>query len=159
MLHESAKIYNEAAKLYLKNNDNLSAIGAKILAWQIVCPTKKAVSEFWFDLKNLSKENTEQVLSLFDDLNEKYDIKEQIIIESTEANDLNTLSKAGYYTCLFLKPVRKGSFLMNFRNNVLNLFHICICNYNAISLPAESYQGIIRTLYRNNNVYLWLFSR
>jgi CRP-like cAMP-binding protein len=58
MLHESAKKYDEVAKLYLKNNDNLSAIGAKILTWQIVCPTKKAVSEFWFELKNCKGKDT-----------------------------------------------------------------------------------------------------
>jgi hypothetical protein len=58
MLHESAKIYDKAAKLYLKNKDNPSAIGAKILAWQIVCPTKKAVSEFWFGLKNCEGKDT-----------------------------------------------------------------------------------------------------
>ena len=109
----------------------------------------------WLDLKNVNASNVDSVLSRLTSINNKYKIKDKVFIESHKAKELHKIGKSGFFTAFFLKPVNVTRTYQTIYNNLINLFYLCIYDYNAVTMPSKNYHGIILSLYQNQNVYLW----
>ncbi len=134
---------------YIKQNN-------KLLFLQDVLQSLKTKNYYlWFDLKNLNESNVDSILNLLNIINKKFQIKNRIFIESDSAEELYTLKKAGFNTGLFLKPVRKTQFLSIIYNNIVNIYHLCIYSFDAVTMPAENYFGFVKFLYHRQNICLW----
>jgi hypothetical protein len=57
---------------------------------------------FWVDFKNLSTENVEKAIDRLKYVVAKFDILENIIIESRDHEALGLVSKAGFFTCYWV---------------------------------------------------------
>lgn len=57
---------------------------------------------FWFDCKNLSLSNVAKTLTVLQQLDSSYQIKNRLVFESTNAAALKIIAAAGYYTFYYL---------------------------------------------------------
>lgn len=118
----------------------------------------KIKGAFWFDLKNLNKDNSTQVIELLTTLNNKYELKNNYIVESKNAKQLNSLSEAGIYTCLWVIPTQ-NKFFTNLYRWFKNKINLLLYNYSAVSMPYYYYAREGRELYGNFPIHTWISSK
>ncbi len=70
---------------------------------------------FWLDLKNLTDSNEAPVLNCFTRLNNQYQIRNKIIVESDNIIPLSKISEAGYFTSYYYDWNSYHNF-MNYKN-------------------------------------------
>lgn len=58
---------------------------------------------YWVDFKNLSRANAKQAMLIMDKLSEKYQIKDNLFIESPDVTALKTVKDKGYFTMLWVE--------------------------------------------------------
>jgi hypothetical protein len=100
---------------------------------------------FWFDCKNLSKNNVAKALQILNQLDSLFQIKERIVFESSNAHALKQIAAAGYY-CFYYLPIKPGTDLCNDTAFLTMTAALIDASFTAISADGR----YIQTL---NNVF------
>lgn len=105
---------------------------------------------YWIDFKNLNSRTVKNALLRLNYLSETYAIKDKIIIESPNCDELGILSKSGYFVSYWiphnLKDWNETEFLIreNLRRNKIN----------ALSANYEIYP-FLKKHFPDANIHLW----
>lgn len=97
--------------------------------------------KYWFDIKNLSSSNKQEVKNILTDLDLKYDLNNQFIVESKNASSLSFLSSVGIYTCLWVNTPSKQNFMKFNYWQMRNKFNLFFHEFDAISMPYYIYSS------------------
>jgi hypothetical protein len=122
---------------------------------EYIAPTGNKL-KYWFDLKNLKNSNVNQATKAFQEINSRYDLNNQFIIESKEADKLGELSKQGFYTCLWMNTPNKKNLLNYYYRNFRNKYAIVFNHFNAISMPYYVYQSNEYNTYKHLPIHTWV---
>ncbi|MBU0486810.1 MAG: sulfatase-like hydrolase/transferase [Bacteroidetes bacterium] len=109
---------------------------------------------FWLDLKNLTAENQAEVLGRLDILSEKFRVKAQIILETTEPELIPKMQKEGYCTSYYLPEIANLS--NTERLAVVKIIEQNIATYNisTISQSIDNYK-LMSELFPKTNKLIW----
>ncbi len=110
---------------------------------------------FWLDLKNLDNKNKKKVLNRLNDITQKYNNKNKIIIENRDAPALQLLAKNGYYTSLWLKDPYPKNPIRFLYNNILNKIKLFLYSFNAVSFDSKYLNQQTLKIYNNCNIHTW----
>lgn len=95
---------------------------------------------YWFDLKNLTNQNVDEVITRLEKLNESYQLQHHFMVESKDAKNLHQLTKAGIHTCLWLKTPRPQQFFSFYFWKTINMLTLIYYDFDAISIPYFMYR-------------------
>ncbi len=112
---------------------------------------------FWFDFKNLDTINADKALHLFNRFDSMYQIKQRVIIESTNPLALRKIADGGYFTSYYIpvfNPAEYGSISTYADSVKKNIYP----RFEAISQGEETI-GKLDTLIPNVKKLTWLTSR
>lgn len=96
---------------------------------------------YWFDLKNLNSQNVDVIIARFLELNISYQLKNQFLVESKNAKNLNKLTEKGIHTCLWLNSPRPQKFIMFHFSKIVNKLTLVLFDFDAISIPYFIYKN------------------
>lgn len=116
----------------------------------------KVKKKFWFDLKNLKKENTSEIISLLQSINQKHQLNNNFIVESKNAKELNKLTKAGIFTSLWITIAQNNNLLANTYARFKNKLKLVLYNFNAVSMPYYYYLREGEKMYSNFPIHTWV---
>ena len=105
---------------------------------------------FWLDIKNLTLENVEKVKSRLDYLTKKFNLKENIIVETTHPKTIPTLNINNYFTLYYLPD------LVRLKPHELDQVQKNITTYRptAISQSIENYY-LMDEKFKIQNKLIW----
>jgi hypothetical protein len=110
---------------------------------------------FWLDLKNLTNGNNARILKRLNYLSQKYNNKNNFIIENRNASALNLLTKNGYYTSFWLKAPAHKNPIRYLYNNITNKINLFLYSFNAVSCDSKYLNKYSLYIYRNCNIQTW----
>ena len=111
----------------------------------------------WIDFKNLTEDNVENSLNVFDNLIKKYNLnKERFIIESSNFEMLKYYKDNGYYTSYYVPylDLKNMSFDEIEKEKVKIKNIILTGNVSAISFPGYMYE-FIKSINTNIDLLTW----
>lgn len=112
--------------------------------------------QFWFDLKNLKKGNSSQIIESLIKIEHKHELRNKFVVESKNASELNVLSQLGFFTCLWISTSQNENLIVEFYRNLKNKINLLNNTYSAISMPYYYYQREGKTLYGNFPIHCWV---
>lgn len=112
--------------------------------------------KYWFDLKNLKTADVELVSKAFHNINKKFNLNNQFIIESKEASKLGELSNEGFYTCFWIATPAKSDWFKYSYFSIKNKLSICYYDYSAISMPYYKYKFKEYDEYKHFPIQTWV---
>lgn len=124
--------------------------------WMSILKKPKKMS-FWIDFKNLSKENANSALDVFDSITNKYNIHDNCFIESQDIEALKIVKERNYFTTLWVenlhywkkRSLKDTIFVMNkIRSQINELQPDAIsCEYTMFPLLCDSFP--------EQNIHFW----
>lgn len=111
---------------------------------------------FWLDYKNLDSSNKERSCSALLSLTEKHNIKQNIIVESSDPESLTLFSQNGFYTSYYIPTLNIASSsketLIAYYEEVkthLSKSNVCALSTTYLSLP------FIEKYFPDKDILLW----
>ncbi len=143
--------YSESSKtFFVGHNAEDTAKGITLNDWLAAIPSPENKC-YWIDLKNLNKNNAEDISREINDIENKFKIQDKTFVESPNYIALRTLKKKGIRVILWT-------------NSLANIDTATWCNQmkeqidylgpDAISNSAEMSELIINT-FPEQNIHLW----
>lgn len=150
-------IYDEKIKKFIVSHDfPYKEFNGKILLLDSVFSKYKNTFTYWLDFKNLkdlNKKNTlESRLILDKIILEKTIKKENILVESTNINNLSHYTKTGYYTSWWVLPY-KSKYRSIIRDYKYKLYFV-LGKYSSLSMPYKYYSRVESSM-NNIPINLW----
>jgi hypothetical protein len=111
---------------------------------------------FWIDIKNLREEHIEAQLNRLELILKKYNIKENVICESWQINELKKLNDAGFYTSYWIPNFPYNGNINEEQQQKLDeiIEILSNCKHNAISAPYNMLT-FINDYLPDCTVHLW----
>jgi hypothetical protein len=91
--------FDETKKAFFVSHEGLSQDNNSFSEY-LKFDTEKKI--FWMDVKNLSLTNADAFRAELDNLNEKFDVKNRLIIEATDVESIRKIAAAGYFTSYYV---------------------------------------------------------
>jgi heptose-I-phosphate ethanolaminephosphotransferase len=109
---------------------------------------------FWLDLKNLTPNNVSEIISHLNYLTQKFNIKRNILIETTSPATISKLNNAGYFTSYYL-PYLAGLNEQTLSNEIVSINKNILLNQPvAISQNFDNYY-ILNEHFSTQNKLIW----
>lgn len=110
---------------------------------------------YWFDLKNLSRDNVDSAFEALQTINKNYRLNNQFFIESKEAKELAILKNKGINTCLWIKTPNKNKLFSYYYWRYKNKWDIVYYDFSTVSFPADLLDKQEYQDYNHLNICTW----
>jgi len=98
----------------------------------------------WIDFKNINKDNIDKVISIFKKLDNRYNLKDRVIIESHSAYAINRLKEYGWRNSLYLPVFNiKNALKDHNKDRLYNLAQNIIKEIKSYKIDAISFESVI----------------
>lgn len=145
--------YSESLDKFIVSHD--FPIQDTIFLEEYLTPTANKL-KYWFDLKNLKNVDVELVIKAFFNINKKFNLNNQFIIESKDASKLAMLTDEGFYTCFWIATPAKSDWFKYSYFSIKNKLSICYYDYSAISMPYYKYKSKEYNEYKHLPIQTWV---
>lgn len=115
-------------------------------------------TKMWLDIKNVNTSNVEEMEHSLDSIREYYDVdKEQLIIEGSDYNALETFTEHGYYTSYYVPFDKPWKLTRNEKEECIDKLQEIADSKKtcALSFPGWWYVSIKRNLHRDIDLLTW----
>lgn len=150
-------IYDKELRKYIVSHDYpYKSYNGKLLFLDSVFATYGNNFKYWLDFKNLKDMNEEEVITsqllLKKMLSTENICIENILVESTNLDNLSHFTKSGYYTSWWILPYK--SRYRSIARNYKYKFYYLLGKYSSLSMPYNYYSRIEKSM-NNIPVNLW----
>ena len=99
--------------------------------------------KFWIDFKNLNENNIDSSFLLLNTLSKKYDLKKDIIIESTKIELLSKFKEEGFYISYWVPNYHFLKSIVNINRIKKNIIHyepsVISMNYSSVAFYSRKF--------------------
>ncbi|MBO4613565.1 MAG: hypothetical protein J5709_00450 [Bacteroidales bacterium] len=146
-------LYSEyQEKIFVGHNPEDTANNLQIDEWfaHVENPSQKC---FWIDLKNLDRHNAKAISEKLRDIKDKYNMNDNIFVESPDVKALKTIKKSGLRIILWTEnpvwnDIDTATWIEHTKKKIKEL------SPDAISNEANMY-GLLTENFPEQNIHLW----
>ena len=147
LVKDHFEVYHDSTALSSLNLDSLLTVYSK----------KKFSANIWLDFKNLSRENVIPSLREITRLKNKYNLSNQLIIESSNGQHLKVFCDSGYFTSYYVPFFNPYQATENEVIQFTDSVHKSIENYPASALSGYYFQyPVLKKFFPNYPILTWV---